>query len=460
MNRPKGILMSEYDRYIQDVTDDIKTCIDAMGCQPILFIGSGLTKRYLQGPNWEELLLSLAEVCPEIDKKFAYYLQKHDSLVDVGTVFADKYNEWAWGGGEKEFPQNLFEAGNEPDIYFKHAVSEYFSSLLENEAIRNDEEIVLLKQIYPHAIITTNYDQFLEKVFTNHTAIVGQQILHTNHSSFGEIYKIHGCASDPKSIVITRSDYDNFLNKKKYLSAKMLAFFAEHPLIFIGYSAEDPNIKAILADIDEILSENGELIPNIYHLEWSKSEISGYPTGRERLIPIGDNKSVRIKSIVAHDFSWVYSAFAAKEAMNNINPKLLRSLLARTYKLVRSDIPKNPVQIDYEVLANVSQRDGELAKLYGIADASDGLAFNANFPFTPSTLGTSLGFKGWHGANKLLEILKNSTGVDIKTFDNKYHCSIMNGNIPVTHRYSMLLRNLLEKIQNGDDWELDLPEQL
>lgn len=430
-----------------------------MGCQPILFIGSGLTKRYLQGPNWEELLLSLAKACPEIDKKFAYYLQKYESLVDVGTVFADKYNEWAWGSGEKEFPQTLFETGNEPDIYFKYAVSEYFSSLLEKELARYDEETVLLKQIYPHAIITTNYDQFLEKVFTNHTPVIGQQILHANHSSFGEIYKIHGCASDPKSIVITRNDYDNFLNKKKYLSAKMLAFFAEHPLIFIGYSAEDPNVKAILADIDEILSENGELIPNIYHLEWSRCEISGYPTGRERLIPIGDNKSVRIKSIVAHDFSWVYSAFAAKEAMNNINPKLLRSLLARTYKLVRSDIPKNPVQIDYEVLANVSQRDGELAKLYGIADASDGLAFNANFPFTPSTLGTSLGFKGWHGANKLLEILKNSTGVDIKTFDNKYHCSIMNGNIPVTHRYSMLLRNLLEKIKNGEDWKLDLPDQ-
>ena len=43
--------MSDYDKYKDDVTDDIKTCIEAMGCQPILFVGSGLTKRYLNGPN-------------------------------------------------------------------------------------------------------------------------------------------------------------------------------------------------------------------------------------------------------------------------------------------------------------------------------------------------------------------------------------------------------------------------
>lgn len=55
------------------------------------------------------------------------------------------------------------------------------------------------------------------------------------------------------------------------------------------------------------------------------------------------------------------------------------------------------------------------------------MAFNASYPFTLTTLGQSLGFKGWHDANKLLETVKNITGIDIKTFDNKYHYAIMNG---------------------------------
>lgn len=445
---------NNYPQYIEDVSDDIKTCLEGMGCQPILFVGSGLTKRYLSGPNWEELLQQLADECPNIDKRFAYYKQRYPELIDIGSVFSDSYNEWAWGEGEKNFPAELFEAGNEPSIYFKYKISSVFNSLLQEKEIVNNNEIDLLRKIHPHSIITTNYDKLLESIYPEFTPIIGQKILYANHGSIGEILKIHGCCSNPKSIIINRDDYDDFIKKKKYLSAKLLTFFAEHPLLFIGYSAEDSNIKNILSDIDELLSENGDVIPNIYILEWTdKQNENEYPR-RERLIQVSSNKSIRIKSIVANDFSWVFSAFGANRALDNINPKLLRALLARTYDLVRTDIPRNPVQVDYRVLSSISESEGELAKLYGIATSSDGMAFNASYPFTLTTLGQSLGFKGWHDANKLLEIVKNITGVDIKTFDNKYHYAIMNGDEIQSHRYSNYLRELLEKVRNGEEFDL------
>ncbi|HFV9879952.1 TPA: SIR2 family protein, partial [Salmonella enterica subsp. enterica serovar Birkenhead] len=372
----------------------------------------------------------------------------------IGSVFSDSYNEWAWGEGEKNFPAELFEAGNEPSIYFKYKISSVFNSLLQEKEIVNNNEIDLLRKIHPHSIITTNYDKLLESIYPEFTPIIGQKILYANHGSIGEILKIHGCCSNPKSIIINRDDYDDFIKKKKYLSAKLLTFFAEHPLLFIGYSAEDSNIKNILSDIDELLSENGDVIPNIYILEWTdKQNENEYPR-RERLIQVSANKSIRIKSIVANDFSWVFSAFGANRALDNINPKLLRALLARTYDLVRTDIPRNPVQVDYRVLSSISESEGELAKLYGIATSSDGMAFNASYPFTLTTLGQSLGFKGWHDANKLLEIVKNITGVDIKTFDNKYHYAIMNGDEIQSHRYSNYLRELLEKVRNGEEFDL------
>jgi len=212
--------------------------------------------------------------------------------------------------------------------------------LVKNATRLQNEEIDLLRKIHPHSVITTNYDRFLEEVFPNYEPIVGQKILSSSSVSIGEIFKIHGCSSAPDGLVINRSDYNTFHLKKKYLSAKLLTYFAEHPLVFLGYSAEDPNIKSILADIDEILSEGGELIPNIYIVEWSKNPIiDDYPR-RERVIQVSESKSVRIKSIIAHEFSWVYNAFGATEAMQKVNPKLLRSLLARTYNLVRYDIPK------------------------------------------------------------------------------------------------------------------------
>ena len=70
--------------------------------------------------------------------------------------------------------------------------------------------------------------------------------------------------STHQSIVLTREDYDYFNEKKKYLSSKLLTYFAEHPLFFLGYSLNDPNIINILSDIDEILVSKGELVPNIY----------------------------------------------------------------------------------------------------------------------------------------------------------------------------------------------------
>lgn len=447
-------MTNRYQNYMDDVSDDIRTCIEGMGCQPILFIGSGFTKRYLKGPNWEELLFSLAEECPVIDKKFAYYKQRHPDLIDIGSIFSEAYNEWAWGKGENEFPAELFDQGTQPNVYFKYKIASIFNSLTERDIDLSHKEIELLKKIHPHSIITTNYDNLLEKIYPDFTPVIGQKILYANHGSVGEILKIHGCCSDLDSIIITREDYDGFIKKKKYLSAKLLTFFAEHPLLFIGYSAEDCNIKNILSDIDELLSENGEVIPNIYILEWvSKQSENDYPR-RERLIQVSQNKSIRIKSIVANDFSWVFSAFGANSALDNINPKLLRALLARTYDLVRSDIPRNPVQVDYRVLTNVSQSEGELAKLYGIANSSDGMAFNASYPFTLKTLGQALGFKGWHDANKLLETVKSVTGVDIKTFDNKYHYAIMNGDEIQAHRYSHYLRELLEKVRDGEQFEL------
>lgn len=440
-----------YAQYVADVTEDIKTCIGDMACQPILFVGSGFSKRYLNGPSWEELLRSLADHCPEI-KQFAYYKQRYPDFVDIGTQFSEKYNDWAWGEGQDQFPNELFGEGNSPQIYVKHTVAEMLKELLDSNGIELAGEIELLKKIRPHSVITTNYDQLLERFFPEYEAVVGQKILYANHASIGEIFKVHGCVSQPESIILTRSDYDEFVKRKKYLSAKLLAFFAEHPLLFVGYRAEDSNIKAILADIDEILSEEGKIIPNIYILEWDDRDLEDEYPRRERLIPVSDHRSVIIKSIVAKDFDWVYSAFGANEALQNVNPRLLRALLARTYQLVRSDIPRNPVQVDYQVLANVTEQDGQLAKLYGIADGADGTAFNLSFPYTLTTLGQSMGYKFWHQCDRLLHVINETAGVDLKSFDSKYHCAIMNAGQVQSHRYSEAFRELLEKVRSGAEY--------
>ncbi len=446
----------DYNQYQSDVTDDIQACLESLECQPILFIGSGLTRRYADGPDWEGLLQNLMAQCPEIKRPFAYYTQKKETYIDIGTILSEAYRDWAWGDGRDEFPEMLFSENYSGDIYLKYKIADFFKHL---ELVNNEEfsdEIKALKAIYPHSIVTTNYDNMVDEIFPDHEVIIGQRIIKLVNSSIGEIFKIHGSCDEPASIVINREDYNDFLSKKKYLSAKLLTFFAEHPLIFIGYSIEDENIKGILSDIDEILSEEDELIPNIYILHRDKGlDEKSYPP-REAIIPIDNNKSVRIKRIVSNDFKWVFEAFAAHPVMENVNPKVLRALLARNYKLVNSDIPMNTVSIDYTRLTELACDDGKLEKIYGITDGDSLDVFNANYCFTMTLLAEALGYPNWNYANQLIQKIKEVTGKDIRETNNIYHQKVGTGRRSFTRKYSREALRLLELVRDNKPFDVHL----
>jgi hypothetical protein len=152
------------------------------------------------------------------------------------------------------------------------------------------EEVNLLRMTSPHAIITTNYDRFLDVCFPDYKCIIGQQVLRADHTSIGEIFKIHGCTSDFNSLIITRRDYEHFMGRLKYLNAILFTYFVEHPVFFLGYSANDPNIKAILTDINEMLSPNGELVPNIFFVTWDPDAETKKNLPSDEMIPLGDGE--------------------------------------------------------------------------------------------------------------------------------------------------------------------------
>lgn len=353
----------------------------------------------------------------------------------------------------------MYEEDTPPDIYIKHKIKQYLEEItpasLDQIQTQYAREISALQDIRPHAIITTNYDNFLEMIFTEYTPIIGQQVLKLNHSSIGEIFKIHGCISKPESLILTSDDYEEFTTKKKYLSAKLLTYFAEHPLLFVGYSAEDPNIKSILCDIDEIIATNNELIPNIYILEWDNEITRKALPSREKLIAIDSHRSVRIKSIVADSFDWVFKAFGANGAIEKVNPKLLRAILARTYDMVRCDIPRKTVEVDFQMLENAINVEGQLPKIYGITTLTNPTALNAGYPYNLTQVANKLGFKSWYHANKLIEQIKDQTGINIKASDNKYHIRIKVGNTDFS-KYSEAAVILLNSVKNNEEYNLEI----
>lgn len=443
---------------MSDVTSDIKECLNELGTQPVLFIGSGLSKRYFDAPNWIELLERLQKECPYIPHEVGYYLQDGVSLEEVGSEYTNYYRKWAWENRDR-FPNELFDASIPKSSYIKFMIASILDSITPDsiDSVQSEHhrtEIELLQEIQPHAIITTNYDLFIENIFTDYQSIIGQRILKPDTMSIGEIFKIHGSTSEFKDLVFNKEDYEIFLKKKKYLSAKLLTFFAEHPLVFIGYSANDKNIQRILSDIDEIISTDGDLIPNIYFLEYNKNITESDIPPREKVLFI-NNKEVRIKYIETKNFDWVYEAFSANKAWDNVHPKLLRALLARTYKLVRSDIPRRSVEVDFDIIEKAVSDDQSLPKLYGVAMLDDPSQLNLQYPYNLTQIGQHLGYSNWHSANRLIESIQRSKGINIKETDNKYHILIKTGKTEM-HKYSKHTLELLDAVDKGEEYKLEL----
>lgn len=451
---------SRYQRYVEEISEDITETVQAMGCQPILFIGSGLSKRYMNAPSWDELLSYLAEQCSAIDKGLGFYKQSLKTPMMIGEEFARLYQEWAWGAGRNEFPDLMFGENIDSQAYLKFKVAEHLGILTPKDVQElggdvHRPEIEALRRIKPHSIITTNYDQMIEMIFPDHAAIVGQKILRGQQLSVGEIYKIHGSAEDYDSIVFTQTDYEKFEKKKKFLSAKLLTFFNEHPLLFIGYSASDPNIRSILSDIDEALPEIGGVIPNVYILDWNGNLNQDSSPAREKVIPTEDGRNIRVKLIEASDFGWVFDAFAANPVLNDVNPKVLRALIARSYNLVRHDIPTMTIEADFKMLHQAVEDSNSFAKLFGIANISDYSAASAHHCLSATEITKQLGGNGSYLAVSLIRRIKEEKGIDVKASDNRYHRT-EKVNKSIFHKYSADMLSILKKVHAGEQYELDM----
>lgn len=450
-----------YHLYQEEVTNDILNVLGQAACQPILFVGSGFSKRYAKGPNWEELLKILASNCTKISLDLAYYKQKNKSLVEIGSIFADHYREWAWTDGKSNFPAEYFSEHYPSDIFIKHAIATVLNTMGPEASgsygsDQLDAEIKALHAMSPHALITTNYDQLLESIFPDFERVVGQQVLSKPYLSVGEIFKIHGCISDPLSIVLTEEDYKVFEADKKYLSAKLLTYFAEHPLLFVGYKAEDPNIKSILYDVTRMFKASQTLTPNIYILEWDKEiNDASYPA-RERIINVGDNVTIRVKSITASSFEWVFKAFGNNGALEQINVKLLRALMARAFNLVRRDSLSKQIEVNFSMLEHAVESDENFAKILGITSVDGPASVNANYPYTLQLVAEKLGFTTWNSAHKLIETLEEMSGFDMKNSDNPYHFKLKTGksDSSFTRKYSEAAVSLLEKVRSGENFKL------
>ncbi|KAB0266597.1 hypothetical protein FEZ63_13240 [Microvirga brassicacearum] len=253
-------------------------------------------------------------------------------------------------------------------------------------------------------------------------------------------------------MVLTESDYQDFAYKKKYVSAKLLTYFAEHPVFIFGYGFNDPNVRSIIEDVGELIADADGFIDNIFYVKWGDS-VDTKSSFQDEHVIFSTGSQFRVRAIVTNDFDWLFSELGASQELKSINTKLVRSLAARTYKLIRSDIPRGSIEVNYDALERVVDNEDELPRLLGIVQANN---TNLTHPLTLTQVGQRLGGKGWHVAGKLLDRIKSEKGIDIRRSDNRYHCKIKIGRSAETRKWSSSTIDLLRKVDSGEEYTIQL----
>lgn len=321
-----------------DITQQLSEILKRHNGSAFLFIGSGFSRRYLGLEDWERLLTKFS-----ITKNFSYYIGRaNKDLAEAAKLLSDDFYEEWWNNPTYENNRNLYSSMIEHRTTpLRIEISEYLKNInTENAPYKNNmllsKEIKLLASLNLDGIITTNWDLFLESLFPDYHVFVGQtELLFSNLQEIGEIYKIHGCANNPNSLVLTSDDYHNFQTKNSYLAAKLITIFMEHPIIFIGYSLSDKNIQSILQSIVHCLDDSNleKLRNNLIFLK-RLSDGESEEIIQHTMTFSGSNISLPTTLIKTDDFSKVYEAIY--HSKKKLPVKLLRYFKEQFYELAYS----------------------------------------------------------------------------------------------------------------------------
>ena len=198
---------------------------------PVLFVGAGLTKyesvpradppSASTFPDWAELARELRRELvgdnPDLDRKLpSDYLrlaQLHETYFHRARLL---------DAIEKALPIDDFEPGP------AHA---------------------RLCNFPWKAIVTTNYDNLLERTFVSKRRILkivwDADLTRRRTVDTLLLVKMHGELGDRDSIVLTEEDYRCYERDRPGVALKVKQLLLEHPALFLGFSLSDPNVAAI-----------------------------------------------------------------------------------------------------------------------------------------------------------------------------------------------------------------------
>jgi hypothetical protein len=469
-----------------DLEKHLTQHLRSIGTAPFLFIGSGMSRRYLGLDDWPTLLTRMAALTR---RPYEYFFSTADGdLPRTASLIADALREPWWSERRFAVSRNAYPNPAHSESPLKIEVARYLQRQAKaglaalDRKLRAEMELLRSAARQMDGVITTNYDSLAADLFPDFTVLVGQdQVLFRNFQGVGEIYQIHGSVSMPDSLVLTERDYARFNDRDTYLAAKLLTIFVEHPVIFLGYSLSDRNVRRILGDIAKVLTPDtvSSLQDRLIFINWSRDPIE--PTMSATVTTI-DGQSIPIQAIQLHDFTPVFACLAGLQ--RQYSARLLRHLKEQIYEMVRVSRPTGRIRVvDFEndddldkidVVIGVAIHD-KLAK-YGLVGISreelftDLLAEDSIYESAAETIVTEslrnqfsgvVPFYRWlRAAGRLADDgqITNSDGllapIITRVAQGAKYSRPADGLFPQAERATKDVKTLAEFMEKQDDWHV------
>ncbi len=326
------------------MVDSSKDSLFGFKKPPILLMGSGISRRYVAGaPNWRDLLIRIGKkIGIEDIVPFENDAERkcRDSGLDPRShrypVLATEMQEYldARLKAQEIMIEDLLN-GEELDKYHSRsaeaikimAAAECSHLKIDPDSPLSEEigYLRMLPDIVP-CVITTNYDSIIEDgLFENRFKVYSRvsDYYLSGSQGIGEVFKIHGTCEDPSTLVLTEEDYERFDKRASIVSAKILSVLCDYPMIIMGYSIEDGDVKKILDNLMSSLDDDKlrELEKNIIFIEYA-SDVAGIEPSTWR-VPFEDHVML-LKSFRTCDFAPIFKEIASMEA--SVSPATVRKI--------------------------------------------------------------------------------------------------------------------------------------
>lgn len=320
---------------------------------PVLFIGSGIPKRYLKNfPSWDELLKeSFNKVNSDPfylgnykEKFIREKLSKFEQYKKLGSIIENDFNDAFYKRkitfGRSKNP-NWAKRGVSPyKMFIRDRLRKL--QLIDDPQLKKELHELSLSKNKVAAFITTNYDNFIEDniLDKDYTVFTKQHELFSKNSyNISELYKIHGSIDDVNTIIITQEDYNSFNRDRKLFIAKMLTLFSESPIIFLGYSFTDENIRQIVIDFLSCLTEEQlkTISDNFIFITYKKGEQKLLETKKTIITSNGD--TIPFTEIKTDNFLKIYQIL--NQLLPGMTPKNIRNTQRLVKQIVNNTITNN-----------------------------------------------------------------------------------------------------------------------